>query len=300
MKRSVVRAVDFAQSHEYLKNLVKTNSKLFKTNLMKSSTTMPCIQSPLGGIAHCFALALCGLLAISSDSLAQDANKPAIDPSGTWRWEYEYESQTIKDQLKLELSPGNSSANERTVEGKYESSTGRKRDIRNGKVVGSSLTFEMTIDYKGMDVQLAFTGSIKNDTLTGTVKATSNEGALDLPWNANRSVQNDDVLGTWKLRIDANGQLLEPVVTISKEGDALKARYKSGGATELALDAQKVKIDKNELCFSIEAEFQGTKIKADFMGRPYGERIQGNIDYVLGTDVGEVEFTGKRQPENAQ
>jgi hypothetical protein len=261
---------------------------------------MPCIQSPLSGIAHCFALALCGLLAISSDSLAQDANKPAIDPSGTWRWEYEYESQTIKDQLKLELSPGNSSANERTVEGKYESSTGRKRDIRNGKVVGSSLTFEMTIDYKGMDVQLAFTGSIKNDTLTGTVKATSNEGALDLPWNANRSVQNDDVLGTWKLRIDANGQLLEPVVTISKEGDALKARYKSGGATELALDAQKVKIDKNELCFSIEAEFQGTKIKADFMGRPYGERIQGNIDYVLGTDVGEVEFTGKRQPENAQ
>ena len=130
MKRSVVRAVDFAQSNKYLKNLVKTNSKLFKANLMKSSTTMPCIQSPLSGIAHYIALALCGLRAISSDSLAQDANKPAIDPSGTWRWEYEYESQTIKAQLKLELSPGNSSANERTVEGKYESSTGRKRDIR--------------------------------------------------------------------------------------------------------------------------------------------------------------------------
>jgi hypothetical protein len=36
------------------------------------------------------------------------------------------------------------------------------------------------------------------------------------------------------------------------------------------------------------------------MGRPYGDKIQGNIDYVLGSDVGEVEFTGKRQQETAK
>ena len=267
---------------------------LFSTNVFSSGRPFSAQVATVCQAIVCAVALYCG-------SVAQEPNtKPAIDPSGTWRWEYEFESQTIKDQLRLELSPGNSSANERTVEGKYESSTGRKRDIRNGKVVGNTLTFDMTIDYKGMDVQLAFTGSIKNDTLTGTVKATSNEGGLDLPWNATRSVQNDDVVGTWKLRIDTNGQLLEPVVTISKEGDTLKARYKSGGTTELALDAQKVRIDKNELCFSIEADFQGTKIKADFMGRPYGDKIQGNIDYVLGSDVGEVEFTGKRQQETAK
>lgn len=233
----------------------------------------------------------------NSISIAQDPNKPATNPSGTWRWEYEFEGQQYKDQVRLQIKPGNNSAKEREVEGKYESTSGRKLEIQNGKVVGSTVSFEMSINYKGMDVQLHFEGNIKNDTLTGNVKATSNEGSRDLPWTATRSVQNDDVLGTWKLRIDANGQILEPTLLVSKEGEGLKARYTSPGNVLLELDAMKVKIDKNELCFSIETDFQGTKIKADFMGRPYGDTLRGTIDYVLGDDVGEVDFTGTREKQ---
>jgi hypothetical protein len=252
----------------------------------------PYIPSPIRSLL----LILC-LTSYHSVTVAQDPNKPATNPSGTWRWEYEFEGQQLKDQLRLQVKPGNESAKERIVEGKYESTSGRKRDIQNGKVIGSTITFDFSIDYKGMDVTLAFEGTIKNDSLTGNVKASSKEGSLDLPWNATRSVQNDDVVGTWKLRIDANGQLLEPTVILSKEGDGLKARYKSPGNVALELDAQKVKIDKNELCFSIETDFQGTKIKADFMGRPYGDSLRGTIDYVLGDDVGEVDFTGTREKQ---
>jgi len=51
------------------------------------------------------------------------------------------------------------------------------------------------------------------------------------------------------------------------------------------------------LSFTIETDFQGSRIKADFMGRPYGDAIKGSIDYTLGNDVGEIEFTGQRQAE---
>lgn len=260
------------------------------------STSQVSRQLNFARLFHAITLLL-GLAAYSSNSIAQDPNKPATNPSGTWRWEYEFEGQQYKDQVRLQIKPGNNSAKEREVEGKYESTSGRKLEIQNGKVVGSTVSFEMSIDYKGMDVQLHFEGNIKNDSLTGNVKATSKEGSRDLPWTATRSVQNDDVVGTWKLRIDANGQILEPTLIVSKEGDGLKARYTSPGNVALELDAMKVKIDKNELCFSIATDFQGTKIKADFMGRPYGDTLRGTIDYVLGDDVGEVDFTGTREKQ---
>jgi predicted RNA-binding protein len=106
----------------------------------------------------------------------------------------------------------------------------------------------------------------------------------------------DDVVGKWKLRIDANGNIMEPVLTVTKEGDKLKANYVLGN--DVKIEAKDVKVEKNELTFTIETDFQGSKIKADFMGRPYGDKIKGSIDYVLGNDVGEVDFTGQLQDES--
>jgi hypothetical protein len=64
------------------------------------------------------------------------------------------------------------------------------------------------------------------------------------------------------------------------------------------IQAKEVRVEKNELTFTIETDFQGSKIKADFMGRPYGDAIKGSIDYVLGNDVGEVDFSGQKQDDS--
>jgi hypothetical protein len=189
---------------------------------------------------------------------------------------------------------------DKEVKGVYEGSAGRKIEIRNGKLSGPKLTFDFNLNYQGMDVKLEFEGTIAKDELAGTIHASANEGSRDLPWNATRSVKADDVIGTWKMRIDANGTILEPVVTIAKDGDSLKASYVSetDSGQEIRIDANDVKIDKNQLCFGIETEFQGTSIKADYKGRPYGDQIRGTIDYVLGGNAGEIDFTGERQSES--
>jgi predicted RNA-binding protein len=227
--------------------------------------------------------------------LAQDGTKSNVDPSGTWRWEYDLDGTQFKDLVRLKVGQENKETKERELKGKYESSSGRKINIENGKISGDKVSFEFKVNYQGMDVKLEFEGTLKNDNLSGKVKASTNDGSRDLDWSATRSVLADDVVGKWKLRIDANGNIMEPVLTVTKDGDKLKADYVLGN--DVKIQAKDVKIEKNELTFTIETDFEGAKIKADFMGRPYGDKIKGSIDYVLGNDVGEVDFTGQVQDE---
>jgi predicted RNA-binding protein len=226
---------------------------------------------------------------------AQDSSKSSVDPSGTWRWEYDLDGTQFKDSVLLKVGQENKETKERELKGKYESSSGRKINIENGKISGDKVSFEFKVNYQGMDVKLEFEGTLKNDNLSGKVKASTNDGSRDLDWSATRSVLADDVVGKWKLRIDANGNIMEPVLTVTKDGDKLKADYVLGN--DVKIQAKDVKIEKNELTFTIETDFEGAKIKADFMGRPYGDKIKGSIDYVLGNDVGEVDFTGQMQDE---
>lgn len=249
-------------------------------------------------IALCF-IFCGGITYLMSYAAAQESRATAVDPSGTWRWEYDLEGTQFKDLVRFKVANSNKETKDKEVSGRYESSSGRKIEIRNGKFSGSKVTFDFNINYQGMDVKLEFEGTISQDELKGTVRASSPEGSRDLPWTATRSVQADDVIGKWKMKIDANGNILEPVVTISKEGESLKAIYASSNASgeEVRIDAKGVKIENNQLRFGIDTEYQGTKIKADYRGRPYGDQIRGTIDYVLGENAGEIDFTGERQSD---
>lgn len=233
---------------------------------------------------------LYGLIAVGL-GVAQD-NNVKVDPSGTWRWEYDLDGTAVKDTLRLNVEAAEKGAKEPQLKGTYESTSGRKLDIENGKVDGAKITFQFKIMYQGMDVKLEFEGSIQGDSLNGNVHASTSEGSRDLPWTATRSVQPEDVVGTWKMRIDAGANVLEPEIVISKEGEKLKGKYKSG--TEIELDGIEVKIEKNELKFLIDTSFQGTKIKADYRGRPYGNKVRGTIDYDLGGNAGTIDFVGSR------
>lgn len=258
------------------------------------------IRQPSGLVYLTSWIAFClGLVAMTVDASAQDAIARFTDPSGTWRWEYELDGAQYKDLVRLKIGSAIKDTKDKEVTGVYEGSAGRKIEIRNGKISGPKLTFDFNLNYQGMDVKLEFEGTIAKDELTGTIHASANEGSRDLPWNATRSVKVDDVVGSWKMRIDAGGTILEPVVTITKNGDTLKASYVSVGASgeEVVIDAKDVKIEKNQLYFGVETEFQGTNIKADYKGRPYGDKIDGTIDYVLGSNEGVIDFTGVRQPE---
>lgn len=229
------------------------------------------------------------LLAIccTSAAIAQEkvtTNK--TDPSGTWRWEYELSGETMKDSLQLTLS------NDQKLTGHYKGRQDKLIEIKDAKLAGDALSFLLSLDFQGTPVKLEFKGKVKGDEIDGNVTASTGEGSQEFPWTPKRSVQMEDVVGEWKMKIETGDRTLEPIVTIVKEGEQYKAKYVSG--QELTVDVTELKVEKNQLSFSISANVNGTQIKADYKGRPYGDKIEGKIAYVLGDNSGDIDFTGIR------
>jgi hypothetical protein len=227
-------------------------------------------------------------LGFSTVAAAQEKPVSETDPSGTWRWEYDLDGQTMKDLVRLNLGKDGA------VSGTYHGRSEKPIDIQEGKISGDAITFRFSLDFQGTPVKVAFKGKIKDDDLNGTVVATTPDGDRDFEWKAKRSVQMEDVVGNWQLKIEAGDRTLEPAIEITKDGDKYKGRYTSGGQFDVI--ATNLRVEKNKLMFSIAGEFNGTKIKGDYQGRPYGDKIRGSIAYELGDQSGDIDFTGVRKP----
>ena len=217
---------------------------------------------------------------------AQD--KPAtVDPSGTWRWEYELEGQTLKDSVTLNLGKGN------MLVGTYRGRSEKPVEIKDGKISADTISFNFAFDYQGRELKVKFDGKVKGDDIDGSVAISTSEGSRDYPWAPQRSVHKEDVVGMWQMLIETGDRTLEPTLEIKLEADKLQGRYRSGD--QIDIEATNLKIENNQLSFSIAAEVNGTKIKADYKGRPFGNKIKGSIAYELGDRSGDIEFTGTRK-----
>ncbi len=218
--------------------------------------------------------------------VAQDKST-SVDPSGTWRWEYELDGQTLKDSVSVNLGKDNA------VEGTYRGRSEKPVAIKDGKMTGDTLSFHFAFDYQGREIKVEFKGKVKGDEIDGSVAVSTGDGSRDYPWTPKRSVQMEDVLGTWQMKIETGDRTLEPSIEITKDGDKYKGRYRSGDRIDV--EATNLKIEGNQLLFSIAADINGTKLKGDYKGRPYGDKIKGSIAYELGDQSGDIEFTGAKK-----
>jgi len=227
------------------------------------------------------------VLLIAAHGISAQERTNAVDPSGTWRWEYELNGETLKDSVQINLAKDNK------VVGVYRGRSEKPVEIRDGKIKGETLTFNLTLDYQGNPLKIAFKGNVKNDDIDGNVVIATSEGDREYPWTPKRSVRLEDVVGHWQLKIETDNNTLEPTLDVAREGDKYKGRYKSGDRIDV--EVTNLKVEDNQLLFSIAAEVDGSKIKGDFKGRPYGDKIKGSIAYELGDRSGDIDFTGTRQ-----
>lgn len=228
-------------------------------------------------------------LCLIAGSLMAQEKPTAVDPSGTWRWEYELGGQTLLDSIQLKVDDN------KKVSGSYKGRAEKRVELTDVKLDADVLSFNLALEYENTPLKLVFKGKIKQDEIDGNVAVTTPEGTQDFPWAPKRSVQMEDVVGTWQMRIEAGERTLEPTVTITKEGEQYKGKYSSG--EDFKADVTDLKVEKNQLMFKIDADVNGMKVKADYKGRPYGDKIQGSIAYVLGDNSGDIEFTGVRKTD---
>jgi hypothetical protein len=221
-------------------------------------------------------------LSSATEDKTQDA--PA-DPTGTWQWEYSNNDNTIEFEVKLNWDG-------KKLNGKY-TAFDETTDIENAKLEKDQLSFVTKREFNGNEIVATFNGSVKPDDIEGTVEVDFGNGSQEFDWHAQRAVETDDVLGVWELKIETPNGLIEPKLTLTKDGEKLKGAYESRfGARE----PKDLTLKENTLTWEISGEREGVQFKVIYSGKPRGNAIEGTSEFDFDGNTGTLEFTGKRTP----
>jgi hypothetical protein len=212
------------------------------------------------------------------------------DPSGTWVWVREIEGETNRSVLKLTNNNGK-------LTGTYRRS-GQTVPIANGKFEKGEVSFEAEGKLNEQKIRAKFHGKLVKDEINGNIDIMIEDNSLPLPWTAKRGVDLEDVVGTWKLKLEgANGNPIESTLKLSVDGEKLKATYTGRFGEHPAHD---LKLDGDQLSWKIDAERNGRKFKGVYKGQLAGNAIKGNLEFELGDNKGAMEFTGERGAAKAE
>ncbi|MHC4521059.1 MAG: hypothetical protein ACYTAS_20900 [Planctomycetota bacterium] len=230
---------------------------------------------------------LVALLAVVIVTTFVSAGQTAVDPSGTWRREYDWYDTRIEEVLRVTLAEdgavvGTLARNEAVSE------------IEDAKLKGNELSFSVTNVYQGTTWTTRFNGIVTGDEINGTVVLEVNDQSWDFPWQPKRTLEMDDVVGTWEIYIESgDGTAFEPTMEISKDGNDYKSVYTSTQGQ--VLDVKDLRLEGNMLKFTVTADFDGYSLKVDYRGRPHGDKMTGSLDYDWSGTTGQAEFTARRR-----
>jgi hypothetical protein len=227
-------------------------------------------------------LMACALVAMSIGGSLRASDK--IDPTGTWVWSREIEGEINRSVLKLTNKDGK-------LTGIYRRS-GQTVPISNGKFEKGEVSFEAEGRFNEQKIRAKFHGKLSKNEINGNIDIVIEDNSLPLPWTAKRGTDLDDVVGTWKLKLEgANGNPIESTLKLSAEGEKLKGTYTGRFGEHPALD---LKLQDDQLSWKVDAERNGRKFKAVYKAKLEGNGIKGNVEFDLGGSTGTMEFTGER------
>jgi hypothetical protein len=210
----------------------------------------------------------------------------ATDPTGTWKWEYTISDNDVDFQVKLAWDG-------KKLTGKY-TAFDDTTDIEEAKLEKDQLSFVTRRDFDGNEIVARFSGKVEPDDITGTVAVEfAGNDPQEFDWHAERAVEIDDVLGIWQLKVETANGLIEPRLTLTKEGDKLNGAYVSRFGER---EAKHVSLKENTLTWEISGEREGIQFKVVYSGKPRGNAIEGTSEFDFDGTTGTLEFTGTRTP----
>lgn len=220
-----------------------------------------------------------------------EVEKFTYDPSGTWKWEGDFNGTLIDYTLRLHWK-------DNALSGIYQAAFGipeldAPRKIIGAQIDGNEISFAIGGTYRDGEFTILYSGRLENEKIVGTAHATVRGERRRVGWNAQRIVETDDVVGRWNVKLEGPNGLIESGFTLQGDGDALSGTFHSSlfGDTpisEVALNERElsfvvvVKTDDNEFTFRIKAE-------------PRGDKVSGVMLADFGGDEREMRFAGARE-----
>ncbi len=194
--------------------------------------------------------------------------KPAVDPSGTWRWAHQdpASGKTVKNVLTIKSTGGD-------VSGSGEMS-GAAFVVNNVIFDGNTLTWDHDLDVDGQALHLGFRGDISGDDLSGAVTL----GDLgDFPWAAKRdSKVPADPSGTWRWEhMDpGTGQMIENALTLKVADGEVGGTFEMDGVTYQVNDPE---VEGDTVSWDFDFGADGQYINISFYGHISGDSITGSF-----------------------
>jgi hypothetical protein len=211
-------------------------------------------------LAATLVLAIVGLAAA-----ALAADKP--NPTGTWKWEVNFNNQTRETTLKLKLD-GNK------LTGAIVGRDGQETAIKDAKFEDGTVSFSIVRERNGQTMTRKYTGKLSGDTITGKSESERDGQTQSRDWEAKRAVLAIPT-GTWKWTVDRGGQTREMTLNLKLDGDKLSGAMLGRNNTETPI--QDATCKDGEISFKVVRERQGVKMTSSYTGKLSGDTITGKI-----------------------
>jgi hypothetical protein len=208
----------------------------------------------------------CALAALLPSAFAKDV-------SGDWKGSFEFQGSTIP--LTIHLIDVNGAVSG-TVEGLPTSPT----TIKDGKLVGDALTFDVDTDYQGQTYELLYSGKVTADTIE------FNFGTKDGSWNTEMTAERSipevaaDINGDWSGAFDFQGTSVPLTFHLMNTGGAVTGSVE--GLPTSPTEIHDGKVTANALTFWVDTDYQGQTYRLDYTGKITPD----HIDFSFGTDDG--------------
>ncbi len=231
-------------------------------------------------------LATVAMCLLTTPVLADDAKiTKTTDPSGTFFWTQDFGQGETDNWLVLDTDGDK-------LTGSYMSG-GQTVALKDGKYEDGKFSFTLALSVDGTDIEVKTHGGVKGDKMSAVSEVNLEGNTQEFDLEAVRKTRPEDVVGTWNLTIDAEGQTFEPVAKISKDGDNLVVEYLTDEfGDHKAVD---VKLADNKLTYTIAVESPEGGLKLIFDTTPRGSKVSGKVEYEVGDVTGSSEVEGKRE-----
>ncbi|HEY4231988.1 MAG TPA: hypothetical protein VGM76_01050 [Lacipirellulaceae bacterium] len=220
-----------------------------------------------------------------AEATSESGQAKAVDPSGTWKWDTTFNDNKAEFTLKLKWDG-------KQLTGKY-TAFDNTTDVDEGKLDKDQLSFISHREFNGNKFDVHFNGKVEADDINGKISLDFGQGPQEFDWHAKRSVDVEDVLGLWELRLETPNGVIEPHITITKDEKGLHGAYVSPFGER---DAKNVEFKDGQLSWEISGDRDGNSFKAVYRGKPQGDTIKGTNEFDFGGNTGTADFTGKRTP----
>jgi hypothetical protein len=223
--------------------------------------------------------------------LAAAATADDVKPDGQWRFVV-----AMPDGGELNLKVTLKQADGK-LGGTLVGDDSVETEITDAELKNGELTFKISRDLGGQQLNSTFTGKLTAGEFDGSVDYDLGGQTGTLAVKGQRAA--NAVLGTWKLAIvTPDGNKLEPVATFRQEGDGICGTLVGDDGNEVKLEETSFKDD--ELLFTLKTDFGGQGLVAKwlvakFRGKLDGGSLAGTVDYDLSGQAGTLDFTGTRQ-----